>query len=68
MTVLFTAKFVEGFNHAGAGMTVGRTYDVVDFNDYLGTYTIINDKGERAALDWLRFDDKGRASTRYSRV
>lgn len=64
---MFTAKLVEGFRHT-APFTKGKVYDVIDFNDYFGTYTIINDAGERACVDWLRFEDNGRASEAYSRA
>lgn len=66
MTTLFTATLVHPFRHT-APFTKGKVYNVVDFNDYFGTYTIINDAGERANVDWLRFADQGKASTAWQR-
>ena len=62
--VMFTAILREGFRH-NAPFTVGKTYEVLDFNEYLGTYTIIADNGERQCLDWLRFEDRGYAINQY---
>lgn len=65
-TALFTATLIETFRHT-APFTKGKTYEVIDFNDYFGTYTILDDNGERAVLDWLRFADQGKASTNYQK-
>ncbi len=61
---MFTAKFVQPYRHA-APFTKGATYTVIDFNEYFGTYTVLNDDGERASVDWMRFEDQGRASAQY---
>ena len=66
MTTLFTATLVHPFRHTSP-FTKGKVYDVVDFNDYFGTYTIINDAGERANVDWLRFADQGKASAAWQK-
>ena len=63
---MFHAKFTTPYRHT-APFTKGKTYEVIDFNDYFGTYTIINDAGERADVDWLRFEDQGKLSTAYQR-
>lgn len=63
---MFTAKLAQPFRHS-APFTKGKVYEVIDFNDYFGTYTILNDNGERANVDWARFEDQGRASTEYQR-
>lgn len=64
--MMFTAKLVQTFRHT-APFTKGKVYEVVDYNDCFGTYTIINDAGERANVDWMRFEDQGKASTEYAR-
>ena len=61
---MFNAKFVKAYQH-NTPLTKGRTYEVIDFNDYFGTYYIMNDNGERAAISWDRFEDGGRAATAY---
>lgn len=61
---MFDAIFEEAYPFT-APYTVGKTYRVIDFNDYFGTYTILDDEGQRKNVDWLRFADKGRASTAY---
>lgn len=63
---MFDAILVTPYEKT-ALLTKGRTYRVIDFNDYFGTYTIINDAGERANVHWWRFADMGRASTEYQR-
>lgn len=62
---MFTATLARPYRHA-APFTKGKAYQVIDFNDYFGTYTILNDDGERACVDWDRFVDQGRAATDYS--
>lgn len=63
---MFTAKFVQPYRFT-APFTKGKVYEVIDFNDYFGTYTILDDNGERKNVDWARFEDQGRASTEYQR-
>ncbi len=63
---LFTATLLSPYEKTET-LTKGRAYDVIDFNDYFGTYTVINDKGERTNVNWWRFADQGRASTEYAR-
>jgi len=46
-------------------LTKGRTYRVIDANEYFGTYTVINDIGERANVNWWRFRDMGKALDAY---
>jgi hypothetical protein len=46
-------------------LTKGRAYTVIDVNEYFGTYTIINDLGQRANVDWLRFRDMGHGYDAY---
>lgn len=65
-TALFTATLVHGFRNT-APFTKGKVYEVIDFNDYFGTYTIIDDNGDRACVDWLRFADQGKASSDYQK-
>lgn len=62
---LFTAKL--NTRPISSALTYGKVYDVVDFSDWTGTYTILNDRGERCCLDWHRFEDQGKASTAYER-
>ena len=65
---MFNAKLIDiagGFNGADYGLTKGKTYEVVDFNEYMGTYAIRNDWGNRISLNWMRFEDQGHASTEY---
>lgn len=64
--MMFEAKLIQAYRH-NAPFTKGKVYQVLDFNDWSGTYTILNDNGERASVDWMRFEDQGRASTEYSR-
>lgn len=64
---MFNAKLIYAFGNS-APFTKGKTYQVVDFNDYFGTYTILNDNGERAALNWMRFEDRGYAARNYARA
>lgn len=66
MTTLFTATLAQPYSHPSP-FTKGKVYDVIDFNDYMGTYTIINDDGEQACVDWMRFADQGKASSAYQR-
>lgn len=63
---MFTAIFTQPYPFA-APFTKGKAYEVIDFNDWLGTYTVIDDEGHRKNVDWLRFEDQGRASTAYER-
>jgi hypothetical protein len=63
---MFTARFTTPYSFA-APFTKGKVYEVIDFNDWLGTYTIIDDNGNRKNVDWLRFEDQGRKSTAYER-
>ena len=63
---MFTATFVTPYSHP-AGMTVGKTYEVLNFDDWMGTYTVADDNGNIKNVDWLRFADQGRASTEYQR-
>lgn len=65
MEALFTAKLTSCPRFAR--LTGGKVYDVIDFNDYFGNYIIIDDDGQRCALDWHCFEDQGRASTAYQR-
>lgn len=46
-------------------LTKGRVYRVIDANEYFGTYTIVNDLGERANVEWWRFADMGKALDAY---
>lgn len=61
---MFTATLSQPYRHS-ALFTKGKVYEVIDFNDYFGTYTILNDNGERANVDWMRFADQGKASSTY---
>lgn len=64
---MFTAKFIQPYRHS-APFTKGATYTVIDFNEYSGTYTVLNDNGEVACVDWQRFEDQGRAIDLYRAV
>jgi len=46
-------------------ITKGRTYRVIDANAFYGTYTILNDLGEITNLNWLHFEDMGKALDAY---
>ncbi len=61
---LFTATLARAYPRSPA-LTKGKTYDVIDFNEYFGTYLILDDAGQRTNLDWLSFADQGKASTEY---
>ena len=63
---MFTATFVTPYSHP-AGLTVGKEYEVLNFDDWSGTYTIVNDNGNISNVGWDRFADQGRASTEYQR-
>lgn len=63
---MFTAKFVQPYRH-NAPVTKGKVYQVVDFNDYFGTYMILDDNSERMSVDWMRFEDRGYAAAEYAR-
>lgn len=62
---LFTATLAQPYRHS-APFTKGRAYEVIDFNDCFGTYLVLNDDGERASVDWDRFEDLGQAARAYS--
>jgi len=62
---MFTAKLVQPYRHSAT--TKGKVYEVVDFNDYFGHYSIIDDEGKLTNIDWMRFEDMGRASSDYQR-
>jgi hypothetical protein len=62
---MFTATLIQPYRHS-APFTKGKAYEVIDFNDHFGTYTILNDEGARANVDWMRFDDQGKASEAYA--
>jgi hypothetical protein len=64
---MFTAALVQAYRHTSP-FTKGKSYEVIDFNEYFGTYTILNDDGARANVDWMRFEDQGRKSEEYSRT
>lgn len=64
--MMFRAKFLVPYSFE-APFTKGKTYDVVDFNDFYGTYIVVDDHGETKHVDWLRFEDQGRLSTVYQR-
>lgn len=61
---MFTAIFTEPYPFK-APFTKGKAYEVIDFDDWRGTYTILDDNGERKNVCWHRFEDQGRASTEY---
>ena len=61
---LFTATLSQPYRHS-APFTKGKAYEVIDFNDYFGTYLILNDAGERANVSWDQFEDQGRGATVY---
>lgn len=61
---MFTATLAQPYRHS-APFTKGKVYEVIDFNDCFGTYTVLNDNGERANVDWMRFADQGKASSAY---
>lgn len=56
---MFTATLTQGYPRTPA-LTKGKEYEVIDFNEYSGTYTILDDAGTRHDLDWLSFADQGR--------
>lgn len=64
---MFLAKFVQPYKFTSA-FTKGKMYKVIDFNDYMGTYTILDDNGERKMVDWMRFEDQGKLSTQYQSI
>lgn len=51
-----------------APFTAHKLYDVIDFNSNNGTYTVIDDNGERKSVDWNRFIDQGRKAREYERA
>lgn len=51
--------------HVRAALTKGRDYEVLDVDQWLGNYLILDDEGERRAVDWLRFEDKGKRSDEF---
>jgi len=61
---MFNAKLTQPYRHT-APFTKGKVYEVIDFNDYFGTYLILNDDGELANVSWDRFEDRGKASEVY---
>lgn len=61
---MFTATLIQAYRHT-APFTKGKVYEVIDFNDYFGTYTILNDDGERANVGWDHFEDQGKAASAY---
>lgn len=61
---MFTATLIQAYRHT-APFTKGKAYEVIDFNDYFGTYLILNDDGERASVSWDRFEDQGKAAEAY---
>lgn len=63
---MFDAVLMQPYEKTNT-LTKGRTYRVIDLNEYFGTYTIINDIGERANVGWWRFADQGHLSTEYVR-
>lgn len=65
---MFKATLVEPYRSTHASpFTKGKVYEVLDFSDWHGTYLILNDDGHRACVDWMRFEDQGRAAEDYQR-
>ena len=62
---MFSATLTKFYR--ATNLTKGKTYTVVDFNDYMGTYIILDDNGDRCALNWMNFADQGHASTEYQK-
>jgi hypothetical protein len=50
-----------------SALTKGKTYRVIDASDWSGTYTILDDNGERKCVDWQRFEDQGKALSAWQR-
>lgn len=62
---MFKATLTQPYRRAA--LTKGKVYEVIDANDYFGTYLVLDDKGERCTIDWMCFADQGHALSAWQR-
>lgn len=55
------------YPYTRSALTKGKVYEVIDADEWTGTYVVRDDVGDRKAIDWMRFADQGFALSAYQR-